>query len=39
VRLTYPDSYAGQGKSADDADEVEVRLVSLHPGERIVQES
>lgn len=38
MRLTYLDPRADQGKTADDADEVEVRLVRIIEGERIEQE-
>jgi uncharacterized protein YndB with AHSA1/START domain len=38
MRLTYKGSHDGRGKTSDDSDEVEVRLVSLEPGQRIVQE-
>lgn len=38
MRLTYLDPQAGRGKTADDADEVEVRLVRIIEGERIEQE-
>ena len=38
MRLTYKDSHDGQGKTSDDSDEVQVQLVSLEPGQRIVQE-
>lgn len=38
MRLTYKDSEIGRGKSSDDADEVEVRLVRLINSKRIEQE-
>lgn len=38
MRLTYLDPRADRGKTADDADEVEVRLVRIIEGERIEQE-
>lgn len=37
MRLTYLDPQAGRGKTADDADEVEVRLLRIVEGERIEQ--
>lgn len=38
MRLTYKDGQDGRGKTSDDSDEVEVRLVRLEPGRHIVQE-
>jgi uncharacterized protein YndB with AHSA1/START domain len=38
MRLTYVDSPAGRGKTADDSDEVQVRLVSITAGKEIEQE-
>lgn len=38
MRLTYDDAEEGQGKTSDDADEVEVRLVKLEADQRIEQE-
>lgn len=38
MRLTYEDPHEGRGKTSDDSDEVQVQLVSVEPGERIVQE-
>lgn len=38
MRLTYLDPQAGQGKTADQADEVQVQLVSIAEGQRIEQE-
>lgn len=38
MRLTYKDARAGQGKTSDAADEVEVRLVELEHDKRIEQE-
>ena len=35
MRLTYPGSRHGLGKSSRDSDEVEVRFVELVPGERV----
>ncbi len=40
MRLTYKDRGGrdAQGKTSDDSDVVEVRLVHLEPGQRVVQE-
>jgi uncharacterized protein YndB with AHSA1/START domain len=38
MRLIYNGIHDGRGKTSDDSDEVEMRLVSLEPGQRIVQE-
>lgn len=38
MRLTYKDPHEGQGKTSGASDEVEVRIVGLEPGRRIVQE-
>ena len=38
MRLTYEDPSGGTGKSAEDSDDVRVRLVRLEPGRRIEQE-
>ncbi|GIW42755.1 MAG: hypothetical protein KatS3mg077_0037 [Candidatus Binatia bacterium] len=38
MRLTYRDPHQGQGKSSSNSDEVEVRIVRIDPGQRIVQE-
>jgi uncharacterized protein YndB with AHSA1/START domain len=38
MRLTYPVSQRGHGKTSDDADEVAVRLTRLVPGRSIEQE-
>jgi uncharacterized protein YndB with AHSA1/START domain len=38
MRLTYLDPRAGQGKTGDHTDEVQVRLVSIVEGRRIDQE-
>lgn len=37
MRLTYIEPQQGRGKTSDDSDEVEVRLVRLIDGERIEQ--
>jgi uncharacterized protein YndB with AHSA1/START domain len=38
MRLTYEDPSEGRGKTSLDSDEVDVRLVRIEPGQRIVQE-
>jgi len=38
MRLTYEDSNEGRGKTSPESDEVDVRLVRIEPGQRIVQE-
>lgn len=38
MRLTYPASQRGHGKTSEDADEVAVRLTRLVPGRSIEQE-
>lgn len=38
MRLTYKEPQAQAGKTAEDADEFEVRLVEIREGERIAQE-
>jgi uncharacterized protein YndB with AHSA1/START domain len=38
MRLTYKEPQAQAGKTAEDADEFEVRLIQLREGERIEQE-
>ncbi len=38
MRLTYDDAKAGWGKTSENADEVEVRLVDIEPSRQIVQE-
>src|SRR5690606_11983193 len=38
MRLTYSALAEGRGKTSADSDEVEVRLVRIEPGQRIVQE-
>jgi uncharacterized protein YndB with AHSA1/START domain len=38
MRLTYAGPDRGSGKTSDDADEVEVRVMGLEPGRRIEQE-
>ena len=38
MRLTYKDAHDGLGKTSDDSDEVQAQLVSLKPGQRVVQE-
>lgn len=38
MRLTYKDPQKGRGKTSDEADEVEVRLIKLERGRRIEQE-
>ena len=38
MRLTYRDPTEGRGKTSRDSDEVEVRLIRIDPGLRIVQE-
>jgi uncharacterized protein YndB with AHSA1/START domain len=38
MRLTYREPNEGRGKTSRDSDEVEVRLIRIDPGLRIVQE-
>jgi uncharacterized protein YndB with AHSA1/START domain len=38
MRLTYKDPKQGTGKTSEDSDEVEVRLIHLEGGKRIEQE-
>ena len=38
MRLTYEDAGQGTGKTSEDSDEVEVRLIRLEPGKLIEQE-
>lgn len=39
MRLTYADPQQGRGKTSEDSDEVEVRLIKLEDGRRIEQEA